>query len=195
MYEYIQGKISELTPVSVVVDNQGIGYFISISLNTYSALSGKEQAVVFIHQVVREDTNILFGFYNKSEREIFRHLISVSGIGPNTGRVMLSSLSPVEIKEAILTGNTSLLNSVKGIGAKTAQRVIVDLKDKVGKSDISDDFLLTQSNTNREEALSALVMLGFTKNTVEKSLDKLLRNDPKLEVEDLVKQALKTFSK
>ena len=195
MYEYIQGKISELTPVSVVIDNQGIGYYISISLNTYSALSGKEQAVVFIHQVVREDAQLLFGFYNKSEREIFRYLISVSGIGPNTGRMMLSSLSPAEIKEAILTENTSLLNSIKGIGAKTAQRVIVDLKDKVGKSEISEDFLLSQSNTNREEALSALVMLGFTKNTVEKSLNKLLKDNPKAGVEELVKQALKTFSK
>jgi len=193
MYEYIQGKISELTPTSVVIDNQGIGYHIEISLNTYTALSGKEQAVVFIHQVVREDAHILFGFYNKSERQIFRQLISVSGIGSNTARMMLSSLSPSEITEAILTGNVRLLNGIKGIGAKTAQRVIVDLKDKVGKSEVSDDFLLSQSNTNREEALSALVMLGFTKNTVEKILDKLLKANPKAEVEELVKQALKSF--
>lgn len=193
MYEYIQGKIAELTPTSVVIDNQGIGYYIDISLNTYSALSAKEQAVVFIHYVVREDAQLLFGFYNKSEREIFRHLISVSGIGANTARMMLSSLSPAEVKEAILTGNVKLLNSVKGIGAKTAQRVIVDLKDKVGKSEISDEFLLSQSNTNREEALSALVMLGFAKNTVEKVLDKLLKANPKAEVEELVKQALKSF--
>lgn len=195
MYEYIQGKISELTPASVIIDNQGIGYFINISLNTYSAFSGKDQVVVFIHQVIRDDAQLLFGFYNKSEREIFRHLISVSGIGSNTARMMLSSMSPSEIKDAILTGNTSLLNSIKGIGAKTAQRVIVDLRDKVGKSEISEDFLLNQSNTNRDEALSALVMLGFTKNTVEMSLDKLLKNNPKAEVEELVKQALKTFSK
>ena len=195
MYEYIQGKISELTPTSLVIDNQGIGYYVSISLNTYSALSGKDKAIVFIHQIVREDAQLLFGFYNKGERDIFRNLISVSGIGPNTGRLMLSSLSPIEIKEAILSGNTTLLNSVKGIGAKTAQRIIIDLKDKIGKSEVSEDFLLSQSNTNREEALSALVMLGFTKNTVEKSLDKLLRGNPKAEVEDLVKQALKTFSK
>ncbi len=193
MYEYIQGKIAELTPASVIVDNQGIGYFIHISLNTYSALAGKEQAIVFVHQVVREDAQLLFGFYNKSEREIFRHLITVSGIGPNTGRMMLSSMSPAEIQEAILVGNVSLLSSIKGIGAKTAQRVIIDLKDKVGKSDVSDNFLLSQSNTNREEALSALVMLGFTKNTVDKVLDKILKSNPKAEVEELVKQALKSF--
>ncbi|MDA3892111.1 MAG: Holliday junction branch migration protein RuvA [Salinivirgaceae bacterium] len=193
MYEYIEGKIAELTPASVVIDNQGIGFFISISLNTYSALSGKDQAVVFIHQVIREDTNMLFGFYNKGEREIFRQLISVSGIGANTARMMLSSLSPSEITEAILTGNVKVLNSVKGIGAKTAQRVIVDLKDKVGKSEISDDFLRSQSNTNHEEALSALVMLGFAKNTVDKVLDKILSANPKAEVEELVKQALKSF--
>jgi len=193
MYEYIQGKISELTPANVIIDNQGVGYFINISLNTYSALSGKEQAIVFIHQVVREDAHLLFGFYNKSERQIFRHLISVSGIGANTARMMLSSLSPSEIQEAIMLGNVKLLNSIKGIGAKTAQRIIIDLKDKVGKSEISGDFLLTQSNTNRDEALSALVMLGFTKNSVDKILDKLIKDTPNAEVEELVKKALKSF--
>lgn len=193
MYEYIQGKITELTPASVVIDNQGIGYFINISLNTYSALSGKEQAIVFVHQVVREDAQLLFGFYNKTERDIFRQLITVSGIGANTARMMLSSMSPDEIREAILTANVKILSGIKGIGAKTAQRVIIDLKDKVGKSDISNDFLLSISNTNREEALSALVMLGFTKNTVEKILDKILKDNPKAEVEELVKQALKSF--
>lgn len=193
MYEYIQGKISELTPASVIIDNQGVGYFIHISLNTYSALSGKEQAVVFVHHVVREDAQLLYGFYNKSEREIFRLLISVSGIGSNTARMMLSSLSPAEIRDAILTGNVHLLSSIKGIGAKTAQRVIIDLKDKLGKSDLSGDFLQSQSNTNREEALSALVMLGFTKNTVEKVLDKILKVKPDSGVEELVKTALKSF--
>lgn len=193
MFEYIQGKVSELTPASVIIDNHGVGYFINISLNTYSALSGKDQAVVFIHQTIREDAHTLYGFFNKSEREIFRYLISVSGIGANTARMMLSSLSPTEIKEAILSGNVKLLNSIKGIGAKTAQRVIVDLRDKVGKSEITGEFLLQESNTNREEALSALVMLGFAKNTVEKVVDKLLKADPKLDVEELVKQALKSF--
>jgi Holliday junction DNA helicase RuvA len=193
MYEYIQGTISELNPATVVIDNQGIGYHIQISLNTYSSLSGKEQAVVFIHEIVREDAHVLYGFYNKSERDIFRHLISVSGIGSNTARMMLSSLSPDEIKGAILSGNVNILNSIKGVGAKTAQRLIVDLKDKLGKTEISGEFLLTQSNTNRDEALSALVMLGFAKNTVEKLLDKILQANPQISVENLVKQALKSF--
>jgi len=193
MYDYIQGRIAELTPANAVIDNNGVGYFIHISLNTYSSLSGKDQAVLFIHQVVREDAHLLFGFFSKSEREIFRHLISVSGIGANTARMVLSSLSPSEIKEAIVTSNVNLLNNIKGIGAKTAQRIIVDLKDKLGKTELSGDFLLTQSNTNREEALSALVMLGFTKNSVEKVIDKLIKENPTVGVEELVKQALKSF--
>ncbi|MGE4287921.1 MAG: Holliday junction branch migration protein RuvA [Salinivirgaceae bacterium] len=193
MYEYIQGTIAELTPATVVIDNQGVGYHIQISLNTYSALSGREQAVVFVHQVVRDDAHLLYGFFNKSEREIFRQLISVSGIGSNTARMILSSLSPDEIKEAILSGNVKLLNNIKGVGAKTAQRIIVDLKDKVGKSDLKGEFFQTQSNTNREEALSALVMLGFVKSSVEKILDKLLQTNPNASVEELVKQALKSF--
>ncbi len=193
MYEYIQGTIAELTPATVVIDNQGVGYHIQISLNTYSALSGKEQAVVFVHQVVRDDAHLLYGFFNKSEREIFRQLISVSGIGSNTARMILSSLSPDEIKEAILSGNVKLLNNIKGVGAKTAQRIIVDLKDKVGKSNLTEEFFQAQSNTNREEALSALVMLGFVKGSVEKILDKLLQANPNASVEELVKQALKSF--
>lgn len=193
MYEYIEGKISELNPASVVVDNQGIGYQIQISLNTYSALSGKENAVVFVHHVVREDAQLLFGFYSKSEREVFRQLLSVSGVGANTARMILSSMSPMEIKEAILSGNVAQLNTIKGIGLKTAQRIIVDLKDKIGKSDPGHDFLNPRSNTNREEALSALVMLGFPKNIVEKVLDKLLKDNPAAKVEELVKQALKSI--
>ncbi len=193
MYEYIQGKVTELNPASVVIDNQGIGYLVQISLNTYSALSGKEQAIVFIHQVIREDAHILFGFYNKTEREVFRLLLSVSGIGANTARMILSSMSPMEIKEAILSGNVTQLNAIKGIGLKTAQRIIVDLKDKIGKTDGGFDFLLPQNNTIREEALSALVMLGFPKNVVEKVLDKLLKENPTASVESLVKQALKSI--
>jgi Holliday junction DNA helicase RuvA len=195
MYEYIQGKVAELTPTSVVIENEGIGYFINISLNAYSTFSKKKDAVVFIHQVVREDALLLFGFYNKDEREMFRYLISVSGIGANTARMMLSSLSPSEIKDAILSGNTTVLNGIKGIGAKTAQRIIVDLKDKVGKSNISDDFLTSQNNTNREGALSGLVNLGFAKKTVEKNLDKILKENPNTGVEELIRQSLKIFSK
>lgn len=193
MYEYIQGKIADLTPASVVIDAHGVGYFIHISLNTYSGLSGKEQAVVFIHHVVREDAHLLFGFVNKSEREIFRHLISVSGVGANTARMILSSLSPAEIKDAILSANVKLLSGIKGIGAKTAQRIVVDLSDKVGKAEFSGEILLSANNTSREEALSALVMLGFTKSAVEKVLDKLLKENPKADVEGLVKQALKSL--
>ncbi|HAN00592.1 MAG TPA: Holliday junction branch migration protein RuvA [Marinilabiliales bacterium] len=193
MYEYIQGKITELTPASVVIDNQGIGYFIHISLNTYSALSGKEQAVVFIHPVIREDAHLMYGFFSKSERAIFRQLITVSGIGANTARMILSSLSPDEVRDAILSGNVGLLNQIKGIGAKTAQRLIVDLKDKVGKGDGSSEFLFMQNNTNRDEALSALVMLGFAKNTVDKVLDKLIKEKPSASVEELVKHALKAI--
>ncbi len=193
MYEYIQGKIAELTPTNVIIETAGVGYLIHISLNTYSALANKEQAVVFTHHVVREDSETLFGFFSKSEREIFRHLISVSGIGANTARTMLSSLSAAEIKEAVLNADAKLLSSVKGIGAKTAQRIVVDLSDKIGKTELSDNFLLNKGNTNREEALSALVMLGFTKNAVEKVLDKLLKADPTASVEELVKQALKSF--
>ncbi len=193
MYEYIQGKIAELTPTNVVIDVSGIGYLINISLNTYSALSGKEQAVIFTHHVVREDAELLFGFFSKSERDIFRLLISVSGIGANTARTMLSYMSPSEIKEAITSGNAKQLSNVKGIGAKTAQRIVVDLSDKIGKTELSDNFLAKQGNTNREEALSALVMLGFAKNAVEKVLDKLLKTNPNDSVEELVKQALKLF--
>jgi len=193
MYEYIQGKIADLTPASVVIDNNGVGYFIHISLNTYSGLAGKEQAVVFIHQVVREDAHLLFGFVNKSERDIFRHLISVSGVGANTARMILSSLSPAEIKDAIVNGNIKLLSGIKGIGAKTAQRIVVDLSDKIGKAEFAGEILLSANNTNREEALSALVMLGFTKSAVEKVLDKLLKDNPKADVEGLVKQALKSL--
>lgn len=193
MYEYIQGKISEITPTSVVIETSGVGYFIHISLNTYSALSGKEQAVVFTHHVVREDAQLLYGFFSKSERDIFRHLISVSGIGANTARTMLSYLSPAEIKEAVMSKDAKLLSSVKGIGAKTAQRIVVDLSDKIGKTELSDDFLINKDNTNKDEALSALVMLGFAKNTVEKVLDKILKTNPSANVEELVKQALKSF--
>ncbi len=193
MYEYIQGKITDITPAYVVIDCNGVGYLINISLNTYSALNGKEKAIVFVHHIVREDAQLFFGFSDKSEREIFRHLISVSGVGANTGRTILSSLAPGELTEAILSGNTAVLNKIKGIGAKTAQRIIVDLKDKVGKSDITGDFLMSQNNTNREEALSALVMLGFTKSSIEKILDKLLSNNPQADVETLVKLALKSI--
>ena len=194
MYEYIHGKITGLTPANAVIEAGSIGYFINISLNTYSLVNGKDQAKLFLHQVVREDAHLLYGFAEEAERELFRLLISVNGIGSSTALMMLSSLNPAEIREAILSENVNLLKSIKGIGAKTAQRVIIDLKDKIGKGPATDQILISSTdNTIRNEALSALVMLGFAKNTVEKVLDKLLKNDPSLDVEELIKQALKSF--
>jgi Holliday junction DNA helicase RuvA len=175
MFEYIKGKISEITPTYIVLENNSVGYYIEISVNTFSQIDEKNEILLFLHQVIREDAHKLFGFTTKKEREIFRLLISVSGIGANTARMMLSSMIPDEIEGAILDGNVNLLKSIKGVGAKTAQRVIVDLRDKVGKIDESSNIFVEQDNTLKNEALSALVMLGFAKNTVEKALDKLLK--------------------
>ncbi|WP_439185292.1 Holliday junction branch migration protein RuvA [Carboxylicivirga taeanensis] len=191
MYEYIKGKIAEASPTHVVIDVNGIGYLLQISLNTFSHLEGKTEAQLFIHENIREDAFALFGFAEPSERELFRHLISVSGIGANTARMMLSSLSAEELRGAILTDNVNIIKGVKGIGAKTAQRVIVDLKDKLSKEPIDQKIFATQDNTIREEALSALVMLGFVKASAQKALDKLLKQSPELKVEELIKQALK----
>jgi Holliday junction DNA helicase RuvA len=191
MYEYISGKIAEASPAHVVIDVNGIGYLLHISLNTYSHLEGKKEAQLFIHENIREDAFALFGFAEPSERDLFRHLISVSGIGANTARMMLSSLSAEELRGAILTDNVNVIKGVKGIGAKTAQRVIVDLKDKLSKEPVDQKIFATQDNTIRDEALSALVMLGFAKAAAQKALDKLLKQSPNLKVEELIKQALK----
>lgn len=192
MYEYIQGKIINLTPANAVIEAGSIGYFIHISLNTYSIINKKEQAQLFLHQVVREDAHLLYGFAEMAERELFRLLISVSGIGSNTALMMLSSLSTAEIRQAILEENVRLLQGIKGIGAKTAQRVIIDLKDKIGKTAGSGQILISPAdNTIREEALSALVMLGFARKNIEKELDKLLKSNPDLTVEQTIKMALK----
>ena len=192
MYEYIQGKLGGLTPTNAVIEAGSIGYFIHISLNTYSLINGKEQARLFLHQVVREDAHLLYGFAEATERELFRLLISVNGIGSNTALMMLSSLTAEEIRRAILEENVSLLQSIKGIGAKTAQRVIIDLKDKVGKVTDSGQTLISRAdNTIRDEALSALVMLGFARKNIEKELEKLLKANPDLTVEETIKKALK----
>ena len=191
MYEYISGTIKELTPAHLVIESGGIGYFVNISLNTYSALSGKETSRVFLHQVVREDAHLLFGFADKEERDLFRLLITVSGIGANTARVMLSSLSPAEITKAITSGNADILKGVKGIGLKSAQRIIVDLKDKLGKLVESEEIFAAADNTIREESLSALIMLGFPKGPVEKVINQLLAEGQITSVENLVKRALK----
>ena len=197
MYEFIEGKIVELTPAYVVIQTGGIGYFINISLNTYSQVSdhqknsNHETVKVFVHFVVREDAHLFFGFFTPKEREIFRQLITVSGIGANTARVMLSSLNPLELQKAIADGNVNVLKGVKGIGLKTAQRVIVDLKDKIGIGGSVDEKFLLTHNTTKEEALSALVTLGFTKTAVDKLLVKLLAAKPEMTVEELIKQTFK----
>lgn len=191
MYEYIRGSIADISPANIVIDAGGVGYFINISLNSYSQLSGKREARLFLHQVVREDAHLLFGFAEQNERELFRNLISVNGVGANTAIMMLSSLSPDEIRSAVATGNVAVLQGVKGIGAKTAQRIIIDLKDKLGKLYETSQILTTADNTTRIEALSALVMLGFSKKDADKVVSKILQEQPDASVEVLIKLALK----
>lgn len=193
MIEYIKGEIIQLTPTYVTIECGGIGYLINISLTTYSGLEHKKEFKILIHEVIREDSHQLFGFADNQERDIFRLLISVSGVGANTARMMLSSLSPDEIEKAILGSDSNLLKSVKGIGLKTAQRIIIDLKDKLGKHAGSGEIFAFADNTRREEALSALVMLGFAKSTVSKILDKIVREEKNLTVEEIIKRALKNM--
>jgi len=193
MFEYIKGAVASLKPSHIILEANSVGYFITISLNTYTQLNGRESVKLFIHQVIREDAHLLYGFASEAERELFRMLISVSGIGSNTAIMMFSSLSPDEISTAILNENVNLLKSIKGIGVKTAQRVIIDLKDKVGKSSVSEQFVSSGDNTLRNEALSALVMLGFAKKPAEKELDKILAAQPNLSVESVIKLALKSL--
>ena len=191
MFEFIKGRLSDLNPTYAIIDTGDIGYFVHISLNTYSKLTKDSDIQLYIHQIIREDANLLFGFFNHHEREIFRMLLSVSGIGANTARMMLSSLTPSEVEQAILEGNVALLKSIKGIGTKSAQRVIVDLKDKIGKgAEIGEVFAL-QSNTIKDESLSALVMLGFSKTYAQKVIDKILFKEKDITVEELIKKALK----
>ncbi len=192
MFEYIKGAIAELTPTYVVVETTGIGYAVNISLQTYSRLHNAKEAQLWLHHIVREDAEQLFGFYDKDERELFRLLISVSGIGPNTGRMVLSSLTSAEVRNAILQSDINKIQSVKGIGLKTAQRIVVDLKDKVGKVVLSESPAgINQAGSVHEEALSALVMLGFGKPAVEKVLNALLRENNHYSIEELIKTALK----
>jgi Holliday junction DNA helicase RuvA len=193
MIEYIKGDIARVTPTYLIMETGGIGYQINISLTTFSRLENMKEFKVLIHEVIREDSHQLFGFAEEGERDIFRLLISVSGVGANTARMMLSSLSPGEIEKAILGSDVNLLKSVKGIGLKTAQRIIVDLKDKLGKHTGSGEIFAFADNTRRDEALSALVMLGFAKSTVSKVLDKIVRDEKNLTVEDMIKRALKNL--
>lgn len=190
MITHVKGKLVEKNPAFVVIDCNGIGYLLRISLHTYSQIGDSELCMLYTHLSIKEDAHTLFGFSEREERELFRHLISVSGVGPNTAQMILSSLSPADAQQAIIAENVSLLKSVKGIGGKTAQRIILDLKDKLTKQGIVVDKSITLHNTTREEALSALTMLGFSKNTIEKVIDKELQKGA-LEVEELVKRVLK----
>jgi len=191
MYEYIEGPLKEKNPTHCVIETGGIGYFIQITLTTFAQLETQVQAKLFLHQVVREDAHLLFGFFTKSEREMFRMLLTVSGIGANTARMMLSSLSADDIRQTILMGNASLLQGIKGIGAKTAQRIILDLRDKIGKDKSGGSEIFPfQDNRLKEEALSALVILGFNKGEAEKVISKILVAGS-LTLEELIKKALK----
>lgn len=191
MIAQINGRLIEKTPTYVIVDCNGVGYQVNISLNTFSKLGDSESCKLLTHFTVREDAQLLYGFKEESERELFRLLISVSGVGSSTAMMILSSLSPDHVQSAILSGDVNTLKSVKGIGAKSAERIIVDLKDKIGKLETQGQISLTSHNTIKEEALSALVMLGFAKNQADKALTKLLEKEPDLLVEDLIKKALK----
>ncbi len=194
MYDYIKGEIAELTPAFVVIDAGGVGYSIQITLPTYTTLNAEKSARLFIFEAIREDAHILYGFMNQAERQLFLLLISVSGIGANTARMIMSSYSTHEIQDMIATGNVTALNGIKGIGIKTAQRIIVDLKDKILKvagANSSGQFSLAVNNPVKEEAVSALVMLGFAANASQKAVEQILKNEPNLRVEQLIKMALK----
>lgn len=191
MITQLRGRLVEKNPTDLVIDCNGVGYEVKISLNTFSNIGNNESITVFTQFVVREDAQILYGFYDKTEREMFNHLVSVSGIGPNTAMIMLSSLVPEEIAGAIQNEDVNLIKSIKGIGAKTAQRVIVDLKDKMLKMAFSTENMFVTNNTNRIDALTALVSLGFDKKAADKALDKITTGDES--VEELIKGALKVL--
>lgn len=193
MIAHIQGRLVEKTPTDVVIDCQGVGYQLHISLHTFSLLPDSEQVRLFTHLQIKEDAHTLFGFIEKSERELFRLLISVSGIGAGIARTMLSSLEPRQIIQAIGSGDVVTIQGIKGIGAKTAQRVILDLKDKVLKLYDIDEVTASSYNTNKEEALSALEVLGFNKKLAEKVVEKLVKEQPDMTVETIIKQALKNL--
>lgn len=194
MYAYIDGKLAFKCPTYVVIDAGGIGFQINISLNTYGAILDTERCKLYTWLHVKEDGHTLYGFYEEGERRLFLHLISVSGIGPNTGRMILSSITPSEIQTAIVQGDVPLIQRIKGIGPKSAQRMILELQDKLKKEGPDSLINMPSHNTAKEEALSALVMLGFTKNVAEKSLDTAIKTGSEnLSVEQLIKIALKSL--
>ena len=191
MIHHLKGQLIEKNPTYVVIDCNGIGYTVNISLHTFSLIPDSEAVSLYTYLQVKEDAHTLYGFMEKSEREIFKLLISVSGVGTSTARMMLSSLQPREVIDAIATGDVPTIQSVKGIGAKTAQRVILDLKDKVLKVLGDDEVLVSQNNTNKEEALSALEILGYNRRQAGKVVEKILKEDPESTVESIIKLALK----
>ncbi len=196
MIAFIEGILEEKNPAYLVINCQGVGYLVHISLFTFQALPDKGSVKVLTHQVVREDAHILYGFAEAQERELFRQLISVNGVGANTARMILSSMSPTDIKTAIVSGDIQMLQSIKGIGAKSAQRITIDLKDRLEKEGVfPEENLIPANNTIQQEALSALVMLGFTKNSAQKAIAAVLKKTPGSmpSAELLVKEALKSF--
>ncbi|HJN06590.1 MAG TPA: Holliday junction branch migration protein RuvA [Bacteroidales bacterium] len=191
MYDYLKGRLVEKNPTYIVIDVNGVGYMVNISLTTYSKIKDKENIKVFIYFVVREDAQLLYGFADENERMLFSQLITVSGVGANTARLILSSLSTEETFDAIVLAKANVLQGVKGIGGKTAQRIIIDLKDKLIKSGIELEKIDQTHNTIREEALSGLLILGFNKLSAEKAIDKVLKSDDVVDVEGLIKEVLK----
>ncbi len=193
MITHLTGKLVEKNPTHIIVECSGVGYFVNISLHTFSKISDSENIQIYTHLQIKEDSHTLFGFAEKSEREIFRLLLSVSGIGSSTARTMLSSMSPGQIRDAIAGGDVPAIQAIKGIGAKTAQRVILDLRDKILKVYNIDEVSVNSNNTNKDEALSALEVLGFARRQAEKVVDKVISQDPTLSVEDIIKLSLKNL--
>ena len=194
MYAYIEGKLASKNPAYVVIDAGGVGYHINISLNTYSRLADAERCRLFTWLHVKEDAHTLYGFFDEGERRLFLHLISVSGIGPNTGRMILSSITPEEIQAAIVNGNISQIQRIKGIGPKSAQRLVLELQDKLKKDGADTLIKMPRVNSAKDEALAALVMLGFARNAAEKVLEQeIIRKGNNLTVEELIKSALKSL--
>ncbi|MDE6146015.1 MAG: Holliday junction branch migration protein RuvA [Muribaculaceae bacterium] len=197
MLEYVRGKIDRLTPTETVIEAAGLGYLLSISVNTYTQIQNATDGEVklLVHEVIREDTHDLFGFFDEAERTLFRLLIGVSGVGPNTARVILSSMTPSQLQMCITSGDHAKLKAVKGIGLKTAQRIIVDLKDKIAAAELAalaagrEEYTVSVANETHEEALAALIMLGFNKQASQKALDKIFASDPSTSVEAAIKRA------
>lgn len=194
MIEYVSGTLTELNPTMAVVETAGVGFAVNISLGTYSALNGRQNVKLYVYEAIREDAYTLYGFATKEERQMFMLLVSVSGVGAGTARMILSSVSTAELRDAVLTGNERILKGVKGIGLKTAQRIIVDLKDKVGVVNVSGQEVKSQAaaaSVDADEAVQALQMLGFAAPQVRKAVQKITEENPAASVEQIIKQALK----